>query len=471
MIKLVWNFEAVKIEAAKYETKTDFSNASSGAYDSAHRNGWLDEVCSHMERKKKWTKSKLITEAKKYKTKKEFRLKKGGAYRQASDQKLLDEICGHMEKPFRWTKILAIKKANQYKTKNQFKEDAPGCWEYAKREGEDFFKDITKHMTILWEQKWDFNATKTEALKYKTRKEFDKKCTGAYQAALRNNWLDQICTHMVNGRGLWMQKENVMNEARKYKSRKAFSDLSGGAYNAARRNDWLDEVCSHMEIYYNGYYHCSYAIKNQRLKKVYVGITSQKFDLRMIGHKSKSNSTWSREISNLSDTEFIQLTDYIYTSNDIKEQLVEKNLSIKFLNEGFQILNESSFFGAIGYSSRKWTLEKLLLEAKKYKRRIDFRNNSKNAYEAANRHNLKDIVCKHMSSERRIWFKDEALKEAKKYFSIQDLKAKNTKLYNALHRRGWMPFVRVFLPKLNTQIPRDPKTGRYITKQINQFQD
>ena len=60
-----WNFKAVNNEAAKYETKSDFVNNSPGAYDSAHRNGWLNEVCSHMERKKKWTKKKLISEAKK----------------------------------------------------------------------------------------------------------------------------------------------------------------------------------------------------------------------------------------------------------------------------------------------------------------------------------------------------------------------------------------------------------------------
>ena len=69
-----------------------------------------------------------------------------------------------------------------------------------------------------------------------------------------------------------------------------------------------------------------------------------------------------------------------------------------------------------------------------------------------------------MQSDRKIWFKDEALDESKKYLSIQDLKAKNIKLYRALHRRGWMPFVRVFLPKLHTLIPRDPQTGRYLSK-------
>ena len=463
-MKLYWNFEAVKIEAKKYQYRSDFCIGSNGAYDSAKRNGWMDEVCSHMEKKKKWTKKKLIAEAKKYKTRKEFRLKKGGAYRQASDQKILDEICSHMENPFRWTKELAIKKAKEYMTKNEFKEDASGCWEFAKREGDEFFNKITEHMTILWEPKWDFNATKIEALKYATRKEFDNKNTSAYQAARKNNWLDQICTHMVNGRGVWMYKENVLKEAKKYKSRKAFAEFCGGAYNSARVNNWLDEVCSHMEIYYNGYYHCSYVIKNENLKLAYVGITSKKFEERMDGHKSKSNNTNSKKISNLKDTQFIQISDYIYAAEDIKDLKVEKNLAVKFIKEGYKILNDSSRFGSIGNSEKKWSLEKILKESKKYQRRIDFRNYSNSAYQAAMRYDLIDHVCSHMQSDRKIWFKDEALDESKKYLSIQDLKAKNIKLYRALHRRGWMPFVRVFLPKLHTLIPRDPQTGRYLSK-------
>ena len=55
-MKLYWNFEAVKIEAKKYQYRSDFCLGSSGAYDSAKRNGWMDDVCSHMEKKKEMDK-------------------------------------------------------------------------------------------------------------------------------------------------------------------------------------------------------------------------------------------------------------------------------------------------------------------------------------------------------------------------------------------------------------------------------
>ena len=42
-------------------------------------------------------------------------------------------------------------------------------------------------------------------------------------------------------------KEAVANEALKYRSRKSFSKGSGGAYSAALKKGWIDEVCSHMK--------------------------------------------------------------------------------------------------------------------------------------------------------------------------------------------------------------------------------
>jgi hypothetical protein len=35
------------------------------------------------------------------------------------------------------------------------------------------------------------------ALKYQTKSEFTKKSLGAYLKAQRNNWLNEICSHMI----------------------------------------------------------------------------------------------------------------------------------------------------------------------------------------------------------------------------------------------------------------------------------
>ena len=43
---------------------------------------------------------------------------------------------------------------------------------------------------------WNFENCKLEALKYKTRTNFKEKSRSAYNSALRNKWLDEICKHM-----------------------------------------------------------------------------------------------------------------------------------------------------------------------------------------------------------------------------------------------------------------------------------
>ena len=47
-------------------------------------------------------------------------------------------------------------------------------------------------------------------------------------------------------RGYWNIKENCLTEAKKYTTKGEFSKTCGGAYAAATRNGWIDEVCDHM---------------------------------------------------------------------------------------------------------------------------------------------------------------------------------------------------------------------------------
>jgi hypothetical protein len=44
--------------------------------------------------------------------------------------------------------------------------------------------------------KWSFENCKKEALKYNYKKDFRNNCKGAYNKALKNKWIDDICSHM-----------------------------------------------------------------------------------------------------------------------------------------------------------------------------------------------------------------------------------------------------------------------------------
>ena len=52
-----WTKKACKKEALKYKKRSDFKKGSNGSYNADRKNGWLDEICAHMEVfKGKWTK-------------------------------------------------------------------------------------------------------------------------------------------------------------------------------------------------------------------------------------------------------------------------------------------------------------------------------------------------------------------------------------------------------------------------------
>ena len=67
---------------------------------------------------------------------------------------------------------------------------------------------------------WTKERCTEEALKYIDRFSFQSQAAGAYDAALRNKWLDEICGHMVQYKklhGYWT-KERCAKEALKYET-------------------------------------------------------------------------------------------------------------------------------------------------------------------------------------------------------------------------------------------------------------
>ena len=196
---LIWTFDKVKQESEKYNTKIEFMRGSPGAYSSAKRHNWLDDITKHMEpyvRPIYWTFDKVKQEAEKYKTKKEFLKGSPRAYGIAKKNNWVDAVTSHMEQ---------LKVPANY---------------------------------------WTFDKVKQEAEKYNTKMEFDRGNTSAYQAAYKNNWLDDVTKHMVkketNPRGYWTY-DMVKQEAEKYNKRTEFWKGSPSAYTVASKNNWLND--------------------------------------------------------------------------------------------------------------------------------------------------------------------------------------------------------------------------------------
>lgn len=97
---------------------------------------------------------------------------------------------------------------------------------------------------------WTKDRCHEEALKYKTRKEFQTNSKAAYSKARKMGWLDDICSHMLlihKPPGYWI-KERIIEAASECSTRTEFYVKYSAAAAIARNMGWIDEVCAHMEV-------------------------------------------------------------------------------------------------------------------------------------------------------------------------------------------------------------------------------
>ena len=187
---------------------------------------------------------------------------------------------------------------------------------------------------------WTKELVLAEALKYPSRRKFQKACQSAYNFARRNNILDEVCSHMKSMIIKWT-KELVLAEALKYSSKTEFKDMNKSAYQYIVRNNFIGEACGHMEIKYILWNH------NKAFKE------ATKYNTRSDFFKYSPGA-------------------YCYCTS-------------------FGILDE-----ACSHMKVKWTKEIVHKESLKYNTRTEFSNGSSNAYRYALKYNLLDEVCSHM---------------------------------------------------------------------------
>jgi len=99
-------------EALKYSNRRDFQMNAIGAYATARREGWLNDVCLHMKVNKRpkgyWTKEKCQEEALKYASKKDYKKNSQSAYLASIRNAWIDETCSHMKVKKPISKVYAI---------------------------------------------------------------------------------------------------------------------------------------------------------------------------------------------------------------------------------------------------------------------------------------------------------------------------------------------------------------------------
>ena len=262
-----------------------------------------------------------------------------------------------------------------------------------------------------------------------------------------------------------------------------------GEYFAALRNGWLDEICSHMIVLGNHYKRCIYAYEFPNVEGkyyVYVGLTDHIPQRDLVHGRKGAVYTFCKK-HNLERPKPIQLTDYI-NKEEAKEQegiqlskYVSKgwiplnrvktgSLGGHLANDGFtfeecktvgqkyskrsewkrndyptyyiaskrgwidKILKQSERFGNAKQSY--WTEEKIAETALRYKARKEFQRNEPSAYARAWKMGILDKVCRHMIRVRQRYDYDveKIRRRIEEYDNLSDFVVNNKSMYYWLSR-------------------------------------
>jgi len=401
-MKEIWTKQRCGEESLKYKTRGEFCNRSGSAYNKCLKMKWLDELCGHMIKIKNhkgyWTKERCQIEALKYNHRGEFSTESTSAYSKSWKNGWLDEICSHMKfcgnkyKRCVYTykfkdKVIYVGLTYNLHKRNLQHEKRGSVFNYTKECGIPVLTKVTDYINIEdakkeekkliksykdngWtllnsssggecgggKKKWTKERCQIEALKYDNVKDYREKCL-SYRSATRNGWLDEICSHMnrrdINPRGHWT-KERCQIEALKYKSRMDFSDNCPVGYTTSIKNGWLDEICSHM------------------IKK----------DTKPKGH-------WTKKRCHIESLKYKSRSEF--QKNDISPYMISNRNG--WLDEICSHMIETR--KPNGY----WSKEKCIEEALKYKTKEEFRINSRTPHDKCVKYKWIDLSELYQFSE------------------------------------------------------------------------
>ena len=236
---------------------------------------------------------------------------------------------------------------------------------------------------------WTIDRCTKEALKYNSRREFKQKSKKAWDITLKRGWLDIVCPHLpaIYKKKNYWTKDKCIEEALKYKSRIDFEKGSLSACLAARRNGWIDEICTHMHIIGNREKRCIYAVEFED-NHIYIGLTYNT-RARFSDHLKDINSGVYKHIQKTGLIPiFKKLTDYIDVVDASK---LEGITSQSYKKAGWILLNKAKC-GAVGGGTLKWTKDKCIEEAMGCKTKGEFKKKNRSAYNSALSHKWIDEI-------------------------------------------------------------------------------
>jgi hypothetical protein len=249
-----WTVSRVRRQAMKYSKRSHFEKRSYGAFLAAQRHGILPQIFARMvptsqSRIRKWTRDRIIAEAQKHRTVSQFKRSNESAYNAARNMGVMPLATGHMVKRTICNARTAAAEAAKYQTRTQFMRRSSGYYNYARKNN--LLDQVCSHMIPKSEilrsanTQWNAENLKVQARQYKTRSEFIRCASGAYDAAARLGIMNDVCSHMLPHQKMWTF-ESCRAEARKYRNKLEYKKKAGGALRQAYKSGWVSVICKHM---------------------------------------------------------------------------------------------------------------------------------------------------------------------------------------------------------------------------------
>lgn len=189
--KLVWNEHSLRVEAAKYTTKSDFQRGSGGAYIACLKRfpHILNDTFNNSIRYWKDEQS-VRTEAERYSSRTAFMRGSSGAYKAAASKfpHILVALFGESSNsPYTRDELLDL--ARQCSSRFEFRRRFGGAYAVACYQFPDVLDEALPLIYSYWSDESD---VRKEASKYLTKSEFVRGSVSAYQSALRMGIIDDL---------------------------------------------------------------------------------------------------------------------------------------------------------------------------------------------------------------------------------------------------------------------------------------
>jgi len=286
-------------------------------------------------------------------------------------------------------------------------------------------------------RKWTLEKCIEEGLKYTDRSDFRKYSYVAYTVCVRDHLLDIVCAHMNSKRKpmYYWTKETCQVEALKYSDRTSFSKSKVGAYLAACKNGWIDEICVHMISGGTNKKRCIYAYEFPD-NHVYVGLTYNINKRKRNRAKDASDSVTEYILKTGLEPIFKILTDFMSNEDAIVK---EGEFLEKYINDGWVKLNKRKT-GGIGGNTVKWTYDKCKEEALKYDNRRIFLKNNCSCLSTIYKNKWENDLLSHMKYNtvpNGYWNYDRCVEAANLCETKMEFRANFPGAYVASKVKGW----------------------------------